>query len=277
MAIFTPKQALPLSPALMAELMGDVSVQIAHRSVVLAGLKPGSIVLDNACGNGVVTLAIIDTENPSEITIYAADINPKMCEATTAAAASKDWADSVKTAAMPAEALTFDDNFFSHSFTNFLLNAAKEPEMITSNIYRTAKPGGTAIVTTWGSVAHIPAILAANTATRGPDVFHAMKGGKEWNDPAHLEKVLKKTGFLEVKMEQCDSYLKMSDLRRWSLIAWSFSGGMTPGGWTEADEGKFQQAVDTIHDTILKSPGAEPDGKGGVRFKMIANIVVAKK
>ena len=163
-----------------------------------------------------------------------------MCQATAAAAASKGWADSVKTAAMPAEALTFDDNVFSHSFTNFLLNAVKEHENITSNIYRTIGPGGTAIITTWATVPHIPAVLAANTATRGPDVFHAMKGGKEWNDPAHLENVLKEAGFPEVKMEQCDSYLKISDLRRWALIAWSFSGGMTPGGWAEADEGKFQ-------------------------------------
>jgi len=277
MASHTPKQVLPPSPALMAELMGDVSVQIAPRSVALADLRSGSVVLDNACGNGVVTLAITDTENPSEITIYATDINPKMCEATAAAAASKGWADSVKTASMLAEALNFDADFFSHSFTNFLINSAKEPGKIISEIYRTVKPGGTAIVTTWATVAHINGVLAANTVTRGPDAFHPVQGGTEWYDPAHSEKALKDAGFLEVKMEQCDSYLKIADLRRWSLIAWSFFGGMIPGGWTEADDGKFQQAVDTIHDTLLKTPGIELDGKGSARLKMIANIAVAKK
>jgi len=261
----------------MAELMGDVSVQVAHRTVTLAEQKPGSIVLDNACGNGVVTLAIIDVANPSEITIHATDLNPKMCEVTSALAASKGWAGSVMTAAMPAEALTFDDHFFSHSFTNFVIHMSKEPEKIASNLYHTLKPGGTAIVTTWAAAAHVPATLEAHTATRGPDVFHAMKKGQEWKEPSYLEKVLKEAGFTDVRMEQCDSVLKISDLRRWSLIAWSFFGGMTSGGWTEEDEGKFQQAVDVIYDSMLKTEGVETDGKGGVKVKMIANIAVAKK
>jgi len=261
----------------MAELMGDVSVQVAHRTVTLAKLKSGSIVLDNACGNGVVTLAIIDVEKPSEITIHATDLNPKMCEVTAALAASKGWTGSVMTAAMPAEALAFDDNFFSHSFTNFLFNSTKEPEKVASNIYRTLKPGGTAIVTTWATAPHIPAALTAHTVTRGPDVFHAMEKGGEWRDPSHVKKVLKEAGFTDVYMEQCNSVLAISDLRRWSLLAWSFFGGMTSGGWTEEDEGKFQQAVDVIHDAMLKNDGVEADGKGGAKVKMLANVAVAKK
>lgn len=118
---FTPKQALAPSPALMAELMGNVSVQVAHRYVSLADLKPGTVVLDNACGNRVVTRAIIESGalKPSEITIYAADINAKMCEATEkevkTAATTDEWVNSVKTVVTPAEELKFDENFFSQS------------------------------------------------------------------------------------------------------------------------------------------------------------------
>ncbi|KAG0652025.1 hypothetical protein D0Z07_1014 [Hyphodiscus hymeniophilus] len=112
MAAFTPKQCLPPSPALMAELMGYCSLQIAHQTVALAEPKPGAIVLDNACGNGAVTLSIINAKKPSEVTIHATDLNARMCEVTASQAASKGWADPVTTAAMPAAALTFDDSSF---------------------------------------------------------------------------------------------------------------------------------------------------------------------
>ncbi|TVY22563.1 Cytochrome P450 monooxygenase [Lachnellula hyalina] len=277
MAQFIPKQCAPRSPATMAELMGDVSVQIAHKTVAIAELGSGSTVLDNGCGNGVVTLAIINVGKPGDITIFATDLNLKMCEVTAAQAALQGWADSVTTAKMPAEALTFDDNFFSHSFTNFVIQASQDPAKVADSIYRTLKPGGTAIVTTWAKGAHIPAALAAHTATRGADAFHEFKKGKEWQDPAHLEGILKEARFTSIRIEQCNSIMAISDLKRWSLIAWSFFGGLADGGWTQADEGKFQQAVDTIYTAMLETEGVKTDGKGGVKFKMVANIAIARK
>jgi ubiquinone/menaquinone biosynthesis C-methylase UbiE len=107
--------------------MGDVSIQIARHCIAVAQLTVGSIAHDNACGNGVVTFTIIDSHQPSEITIHATDNNPKMCEVTAVHAASKGWAGFVTTAAMPAEALAYSDNFFSHSFSNFVIHTSPEP------------------------------------------------------------------------------------------------------------------------------------------------------
>ena len=259
--------------------MSDISVQMAHKIVALAGLKPRSIVHDNACGNGVVTLAIIDVTKPSETIIHATDIDPRMCEVTASRAASKGWAGSVKTAVMGAETLIFDDNFFSHSFSNFVIQMARDAEMakkFASNIYRTLKPGGKAIMTSWATHPHISAVLAAHTATRGPDVFHGMSK-VDWKDPVLLKELLEDAGFTDIHVEQKEAVLTMSDLRRWSLIAWSWFGGNCDGGWTKDDEGRFQQAVDVIYDTMLKVDEVETDGKGGASLKMVANIVMGTK
>lgn len=138
MAQFIPKQRLPLTPALMQELMGDVSLQVARRCVALVPpMTSSSLLLDNACGNGVVTEAVMETQSPGTFIIHATDMNPKMCEATAALATSKGWFSSVKTAAMPSEALEFNNNTFTHSFSNFIINQAQDPEKVAANIYRT--------------------------------------------------------------------------------------------------------------------------------------------
>jgi SAM-dependent methyltransferase len=263
----------------MAELMGNVTFQVATRTVTMASLKPGSVVLDNACGNGVVTQAIIEVEKPGAIAIHATDLNPRMCEATAALAASKGWADSVNTAVMPAEALTFDDNTFSHSFTNFVIFMSKAPDQIANSIYRTLQHGGSAIVTTWAEVAHKGAILEAHNATRGAETFHAYKSGQEWETASHLKLALERAGFANVHVEQCDAILKIQDLDRWSKVAWSLLGGSKgpARGWVEEDEGKFQKAVDIVNKAMLKNERVESDGRGGASIKMIAHIAIAQK
>jgi ubiquinone/menaquinone biosynthesis C-methylase UbiE len=100
-------------------------------------MTSSSVLLDNACGNGVVTEAVMETQRPGIFNIHAIDMNPKMCEATAALAASKGWSNNVRTAAMPSESLEFDDDTFTHSFSNFIINQAQDPEKVAANIYRT--------------------------------------------------------------------------------------------------------------------------------------------
>jgi ubiquinone/menaquinone biosynthesis C-methylase UbiE len=138
MAQFVPKQRLSLTPALMQELMGDASLQVARTCVALVPpMTSSSLLLDNACGNGVVTEAVMEVQRPGNFIIHATDMNPKMCEATAALAASKGWSNNVGTAAMPSESLEFDSDTFTHSFSNFIVNQAQDPDKVVANIYRT--------------------------------------------------------------------------------------------------------------------------------------------
>ncbi len=64
----------------MQELMADVTLQVARKFLKLIPPIPsGSTLHDNACGNGIVTEAITEIQNPGTVTIYATDINPALC------------------------------------------------------------------------------------------------------------------------------------------------------------------------------------------------------
>jgi hypothetical protein len=75
----------------------------------------------------------------------------------------------------------------------------KEPEKAAAHIYRTVKPGGIAIVTSWADVSHNNAILKPHEETRGPDAFHAMKNREVWGKASHLVSVLETAGFKNVR------------------------------------------------------------------------------
>jgi SAM-dependent methyltransferase len=53
------------------------------------------------------------------------------------------------------KALSFPDNKLTHSFTNFAIMAMPEPDKVAAHIYRTLKPGGTAVITTWKHIGYV--------------------------------------------------------------------------------------------------------------------------
>ena len=76
---------------------------------------------------------------------------------------------------LPAQSLTFPDNYFTHSFTNFFITHLDENhDPAAKQVCRTLKQGGTAIVSTWAAMAHEEPIKRAHLETRGPDVAFPM-------------------------------------------------------------------------------------------------------
>ncbi|MCJ1430652.1 hypothetical protein MMC27_000002 [Xylographa pallens] len=274
---FNPKQAVPKDAQNMALLMGDVTLQVARKIIKgLPPFPPSSVVLDNACGNGIVTDAIIETQEPRNVTIYATDIGPTMCQATSKLAESKGWAARVKTEVMPAEKLTFADGTFTHSFTNFLIFGVPDPDTVAAEIHRTMKPGAYGCVTTWHRIAHEDALLAANEATRGKGTKHPVMMREMWKDPEKVKAVLLKAGFATVEMSQCETLLTPTDVDRWAQVAWSFLGAPV-GGWTQPDEDKWDEATGIFRDNLVKHELFESDGKGGAKIKMVANVATLIK
>jgi hypothetical protein len=65
-APFNPIQALNFDRALLQELQGDVSDAIARQLIKkLSPLTESSVVHDNGCGYGAVTIAIMNTKPPA--------------------------------------------------------------------------------------------------------------------------------------------------------------------------------------------------------------------
>lgn len=74
---FVPKQAIPFDGALLQELQGNVSDKIALNLLKdLPALSSSSVIHDNGCGYGAVTMAVMASNPPTCIQIHATDINP---------------------------------------------------------------------------------------------------------------------------------------------------------------------------------------------------------
>src|SRR5256885_11691603 len=123
--------------------MKDVARNVIQRTPPLTS---ESVILDNACGPGIITGEIIKHTQPNTTPeFFAADYSSAMIEQLR----KHDWASKVNAEVLDAQDLKLPDDKFTHSFTNFAVMAFPDPLKAAKHIYRTLKPGGTAALTTW--------------------------------------------------------------------------------------------------------------------------------
>lgn len=275
---FQPKQITQYQAEHLAELQGDVSQQAIKFSLgLIPPFSQGDEIHDNACGSGAVTETIMALPPPPSIRIHATDITQQFVQGVAAAAEKNKWP--VATATMPAQQLDFPDSTFTHSFTSFAFHCLGDHDAAAAaQVHRTLKPGGTAIASVWTSMPHVDALQHAHWRTRGRDgpmpTLLPLEGFQE----ADLRKALEAGGF-EPGNISCaikDCYLSVPDPQRWAQLAWSYLGTL-PTGWSEADEDKWQEAVEDIVEQLESGDGITKHERGETVMKMIACVAVATK
>ena len=145
-----PKQVTQYEASHLIELQGECS-EIVVDSVLKAipSIPSGSVVHDNACGTGVVFQRIFEKEpnTKDNIKVEATDVNEFFVAGAEHSAKEHGWP--VKTAVMTSQQLSFQDAYFTHSFTNFAFHCLGDGDKAAAEVYRTLKPGGTAAATIW--------------------------------------------------------------------------------------------------------------------------------
>ncbi|PVH74395.1 hypothetical protein DL98DRAFT_604462 [Cadophora sp. DSE1049] len=129
------------------ELTGGCKRELARYVVQLSlEIAPGSTILDNACRPAVVSEEILRTipRHTGPPAISAVDATPAVIE----------------------------------------LGRSKPDLTVHESIYRTLKPGGTAIVTTWADLGYLSIVRKAQAAS--------------WFSGDHLERVLRDGGFTKI-------------------------------------------------------------------------------
>jgi ubiquinone/menaquinone biosynthesis C-methylase UbiE len=246
----------------------------AHNLTLIPSIPSGSIIHDNACGDGTVSRLILTSSPPSDLQIHATDIDQVFLDRLSADVSTHTWPISVSN--QKSEALSFPDNFFTHSICNIGiifttqggLDGAKE-------IYRTLQPGGTAIANCWQHITWLPPFMRAVATTR-PGV-PMRPPPVSWADGTQLQKVLREAGFSAEKMrvETSEAWAKTGDLRAWAEKMWAFLG-VQGGGWREGDEEKWEAAVDTLVEGMLAQEGTKRVGEE-VWMRATQWVVVATK
>ena len=116
-------------------------------SQILTTLPTSAAVLDNACGTGAVTAALLQ-RGPSA-RIYAVDASAGMIEIMHKQIGEKGWEKNVAAQVMDGGDLKFGDGTFDASVTNFGVFFFPDPVKGVREVWRTLKEGGVAVVTCW--------------------------------------------------------------------------------------------------------------------------------
>ncbi|KAH6657435.1 S-adenosyl-L-methionine-dependent methyltransferase [Truncatella angustata] len=274
-APFFPKQAVKFDGALAQELQGNVSEGIAQELIkVVPPIKSGFVIHDNGCGYGSVTGEIMSSGVPSDIKIHSTDKNANyLAQLRATLAKNPSWP--VEIAEVNANDLTFPDNYFDLSITDFVLLGLDDEVGAAKHILRTVKPGGTAAIAVWKDKPWQAALKEAHRRTRGDDAplppFLAVID----YDTEQFKRILKQAGFENTKFVERSAWLHMADPKRWARIAWTFLA--TPvGGWKQSDEDTWDQAIEIAAEEFQKGDWHVYED-GVHKIRMVATIAVTEK
>jgi len=242
-----------------------------HVLSLLPTFTPDSVVHDNACGPGICTMDILEGAAKSFFPlprIYATDYSEAMVKA------AQDYIDQnklnkVTAQVMDGSEITFEDDMFTHSITNFGIFAFPDPEAGAKHIYRTLKPGGTAAVTVWkhsGNIEFVNKVIKRiNPAAKS---FSPLP--EDWSPEAKLRGVLAASGF-------SDENVKMVDYE----VRWRFKDRadavelLNSPFWTAAKEQLDEEQLKKYDDTVWEL--LESSGEAETGVAMVAWIALATK
>ncbi len=125
----------------------------AHLIVESMGLTAGDVVLDLACGTGLVARHAQTFVEPRG-RVAGADVN----QAMLAAAASLSAGSAIEWVHAPAEAMPFDDESFTHVVCQQGFQFFPDAPRAADEVKRVLRPGGALVATIWATPGRNPYI-----------------------------------------------------------------------------------------------------------------------
>lgn len=251
---------------------GGCTRELARHVLGLApALTAESTVLDNACGTGPVTDEILNHLQAKPV-LHVVDVAPNMVD--IARERFKEYPN-VHCAIMPGEKLDFPDDTFDLSVTNLGIMFFSEPAAGAREIFRTLKPGGTALVTTWKDIGYQPHVQEAHRAAQPEADTYKIPVPEVWFREEHLSGVMKEAGFAHVDIS--------TPTVHYSAESASHVGSALMGmfGHVGKDWGEKEQEVFKSTLTSLAASNAQAvtrtDGSPGFGLPMVGIVAICKK
>lgn len=260
---------------LIGLMTGDVGRYVLD-NLLPSPITTETVVHDNACGTGLVTQHLQQRAESGALSYprmtHATDFVASVTQIMQQKATRNGWKN-VDISVMDSAALTFPDNYFDLSITNFGIFFLPDPQAGADHIFRTLKPGGAALVTAWKERRSMGVITSAQLAIR-PDLPPlSSPWAATWEKEETLRNVLLNAGFkqenLKIVTQRTDALADLF-LHTPEKVAQLYPAA-TPEGWTDEDKKK-------LGPEILRNAkeGATPeDGTAGV-FN-VAYVAIAIK
>jgi len=194
----------------------------AARCIELADVGREHKVLDLAAGTGLVTLEVA----PIVDRVVAVDFAPRMVEAL-GSRATRVGLRNISVEVMSAEELVIPDHTFDRVICNLGAMFFRDRVKAFAEMYRVLRPGGRAVVSTWGPPERFQAfsLFVASIRRATPDLGHTTSPlAFALADPSRLRDEMCRGGFDEVRIETVAYMFEAPD----AASLWSRLKGAAP-------------------------------------------------
>lgn len=188
---------------LVAEGYSDITMklfqQYAKDALEFAGINSRSHVLDVACGPGTLTLdAAKIAHKVTGVDFSEAMINILQNTIDTGSISN------INAQCCDGQALPFDDETYDAAFSMFGLMFFPDRMRGFREIYRTLKPGGKTVISSWAPTQDSPVMMAVFGALRAinPEIPEPQTDIDSLENPDVFEAELKQAGFNEVAIKR---------------------------------------------------------------------------
>jgi len=242
---------------LVAENYAKITMQLfkgyAEHAIELADISKEYNVLDVACGPGTLALQIAPHVN----SVKAIDFSETMVDTLKQNIKQTDITN-IDVTCGDGQNLSYNDESFDVAFSMFGLMFFPDRDKGYAEIYRTLKPNGKILVSSWAPVSQSPAMLAVFGAIRAmnPDIPAPQIDIESLENSDFFKKELVKSGFKDVEIHLVTQNFPVqsienfwSDMVKGHAMIVMMKKNMSANEWEEKEEKALQYLKETLVDT----------------------------
>lgn len=211
----------------------------AEKALELADIFEGSAILDVACGPGTLPLLASDKVK----SVHAIDFSESMIKLFKETV-NAEGLENIEIHCGDGQELPFSDGIFDVAFSMFGLMFFPNRNKGYSEIYRTLKPGGKIVISSWAPVSDSPVMQTLFGALKAmkPDIPEPKTDIESLENPEFFKAELQNAGFKQVEIVPVEGEYPISDLEEfWTdMVKGSapivmMQQGMSPEEWKEKE------------------------------------------
>lgn len=210
-----------------------------EKALEVANLSKESAILDVACGPGTLPLLAAGKVN----SIHAIDFSESMINLFKEEVEVREL-EKIEVHCGDGQELPFSDEMFDVAFSMFGLIFFPNRNKGYSEIYRTLKPGGQIVISSWAPVSDSPVMQTMFGALKAmkPEIPEPQSDIESLENPGFFKTELQNAGFKQVEIIPVEGEYPISDVEEfWTdMVKGSaplimMKNGMPPEAWKEKE------------------------------------------